>query len=407
MKNLSLKFVVLIIVNLSLLSCDLIKDIFPDKDKYQHETFVADISSDTEFDYLAYAEEDQSFFAVKLRVNSNPELAIFKPNDASEPFPIWFNHDGYPEKMVVKGFIFTFDNFADVSFDMGIVSPEGEVSIVREIPIPEEYLEFIQLKSFTRSDGLRWAGHVFGAVACGASIVASATGTAASAGIAAPAAAALIYIGCGATALAILTEFLPEEIQEFTGLSATALTAFSTTIDCINFINPAGAIACYAGISSLTLNVASVVVETHENEIALATGATGGGYGDIQVTLTWDSNADIDLYVRDPFHEWIWYRHKTSGSGGWLDVDDTDGYGPENIYWGKNIAPAGTYLVYVKHYSGTSANFSVLVQAFGMAKQYSAHINPGQEFYITDFSKDHLKSANMNVTQVQLPIGIK
>ena len=105
MKNLSLKIVAVIMLNLSLMSCELVKDIFTDNDKDQYETFVADISSDNEFDYLAYAEEDQSFYAVKLRANSNPELAIFKTNDSSEPFPIWFNNDGYPEKMVVKGFI--------------------------------------------------------------------------------------------------------------------------------------------------------------------------------------------------------------------------------------------------------------------------------------------------------------
>jgi len=404
MKNLSLKIVAVIMLNLSLMSCELVKDIFTDNDKDQYETFVADISSDNEFDYLAYAEEDQSFYAVKLRANSNPELAIFKTNDSSEPFPIWFNNDGYPEKMVVKGFIFTFDNFSDVSFDMGIVSPEGEVSVVREIPIPSEYQEFIRLKSFSRSDGLRWAGHISGAVACAASIAAGTASMAATFGISTPAAAALIGLGCGATVISVITEFFPEEIQHYTGLPATAVSAFSTSISCID---PSSVIACIAGTASLSLTVAAEVEEEHENDLALAQGVVQGGYGDIQVTLTWDSNADIDLYVMDPTQEWIWYRHKTSASGGWLDVDDTDGYGPENIYWVKNTAPTGTFLVYVDHYAGTSANFSVLVQAFGRVKQYRGHVSPGQEVYITDFSKDHLKSTNLNVTQTQLPIGVK
>ena len=402
MKNLTFKIVAVIILNLFLMSCELIKDIFPDKD--QDLSFVADISTDTEFDYLAYSEVDQSFFAVKLGVNSNPELAIFKPNDASQPFPVWYNQDGYPEKMIVSGFIFTFNNFSDVSFDMGIVSPEGEVMAVREIPIPTEYQEFIRLKSFSRSDGLRWAGHAFGAVACAASIIGGTASLAATFGISAPAAAALIGIGCGATVISMVTELFPEEIQHYTGLPATAVSAFSTTVSCID---PSSVIACLAGITSSTLAVASSVEEEHENELALAQGVIQGGYGDIQVTLTWDSGADIDLYVMDPTQEWIWFIHKTSVSGGWLDVDDTDGYGPENIYWQNNSAPEGTYLVYVKHYSGTSANFSVLVQAFGRVKQFNGYIKSGQEFYITDFSKNHLKSANLNVTQIQTPRGIK
>ena len=404
MKNLSLKIVAVIILNFSLMSCELVKDIFPDKDKDQNETFVADISSETDFDYLAYAEEDQSFLAVKLATNSNPELALFKPNEECEPFPIWFDQEGYPQKMIVEGFIFTFDNFSEVSFDLGIVSPDGEVSVARNITIPDEYKEFIQLKSFTWSDELRWTGHILDVVACGVSIAGGTASMAASFGISTPAAAALITLGCGAMVLDIATEFFPEEIQNITGSSATAISSFTTTLDCLT---PGSALSCFSGIAAEVFGLSGEIVEFHENEIALSEAVLSSGYGDIQVTLTWDSNADIDLYVMDPAQEWIWFGNKTSASCGWLDVDDRDGYGPENIYWQNNTAPAGTFQVYVAHYEGTSANYSILVQAFGRVKQYMGHINPGQEIYITDFSKSHLKSANLNVTQVQLPIGVK
>jgi hypothetical protein len=384
-------------------SCQLVDDIFDGK-KDENVSFVADISSESEFDFLAYAEEDQSFFAVKLRENFNPGLALFKPNEASEPFPIWFDHDGYPEKMVVEGFIFTFGNFTGVTFDMGIVSPEGEVSIVREIPVPEEYQEYLQLKSFNWSDGLRWAGHIAGAVACGASVAGGTAATALTFGISAPAAAVLVGVGCGATVLSIATEFFPEEIQDYTGLSATAVSSFSTTLSCVD---PSSVISCLAGASSIILTGASAAVEENENALALAEGAVQGGYGDIQVTLTWDSTADIDLYVQDPNEEWIWFGKKTSASGGWLDVDDIDGFGPENIFWEKNRAPEGDYLVYVEHYSGGSANYSVLVQAFGRVKQFKGYIGRGESICITDFSKNHLKSGRVNPAKVVLPVGSK
>ncbi len=401
MKNIVVKFVVFLVLSSIITSCQLVEDILPENQEY--ESFVADISENTDFDVLTYAEEDNSFFAVKLNETAILKLAIVKPNDATEPFPIWFSADGYPEKMIIDEFVFSFDNFSEESFDMGIITPDGEVSVVRDILIPEEYQDFNELKSISWSDGLRWAGHITGAVACAASIAAGAAGTASTVGIAAPAAAALITVGCGATALAIATEFFPEEIQEFTGLSATALSTFSTVTTCINFTNPAGAISCFSGLLSATITGASAIVESHQNELALVNRAVEGGYGEIQVTLTWDSSADIDLYVKDPLEELIWFDNKTSASGGRLDIDDTNGYGPENIFWERNSAPSGTYQVFVKHYSGNSANYSILVQAYGRIKQYEGHIERGEDIFITEFSEAHLKSISRWHVYKQLP----
>jgi uncharacterized protein YfaP (DUF2135 family) len=54
------------------------------------------------------------------------------------------------------------------------------------------------------------------------------------------------------------------------------------------------------------------------------------GSGPITVTLTWDIQPDIDLHVFEPnFH--VYYSAK-NGQNGFLDVDDTNGYGPEHYY---------------------------------------------------------------------------
>lgn len=75
--------------------------------------------------------------------------------------------------------------------------------------------------------------------------------------------------------------------------------------------------------------------------------------GVLQFGLSWTTNdTDIDLWVTDPAGEKIYYGHEASASGGYLDRDDVDGYGPENIYWVKDI-PDGTYTVQV-HYYGPS-----------------------------------------------------
>ena len=73
----------------------------------------------------------------------------------------------------------------------------------------------------------------------------------------------------------------------------------------------------------------------------------------MQVTLTWDNDADLDLHVVEPSGEEIWYEHTESATGGFLDVDDVDGEGPENVFWFVG-APSGRYVVRVVHFSGSA-----------------------------------------------------
>lgn len=56
--------------------------------------------------------------------------------------------------------------------------------------------------------------------------------------------------------------------------------------------------------------------------------------GVITVELLWDDQPDLDLHIYEPQinstnHVYYANRH---GISGYLDVDDTDGYGPEHYY---------------------------------------------------------------------------
>ena len=84
--------------------------------------------------------------------------------------------------------------------------------------------------------------------------------------------------------------------------------------------------------------------------------------GVLQIGLSWNTiDTDIDLWVTDPFGEKIYYGNPNSASGGYLDRDDTDGFGPENIYWRSNV-PDGEYTVQVNYFSGTPAtNYEIKV----------------------------------------------
>ena len=47
---------------------------------------------------------------------------------------------------------------------------------------------------------------------------------------------------------------------------------------------------------------------------------------------------DIDLHVKEPKGDHLYFGHRNGRQGGQLDVDNTWGYGPENIYW---LVPSG------------------------------------------------------------------
>lgn len=83
--------------------------------------------------------------------------------------------------------------------------------------------------------------------------------------------------------------------------------------------------------------------------------------GDPQFTLLWDSVADIDLHVVEPGGKEIYWNDRKGRQGGELDVDNTEGYGPENIYWlhqnpngSKDLGPGppGEYRWWVEYYGG-------------------------------------------------------
>lgn len=71
---------------------------------------------------------------------------------------------------------------------------------------------------------------------------------------------------------------------------------------------------------------------------------------DMQVVLSWDTDGtDVDLHVVDPSGEECYYGHRHTKLGGTLDVDDTDGFGPEVFTLAH--AASGRYRVSVKYFS--------------------------------------------------------
>jgi len=86
--------------------------------------------------------------------------------------------------------------------------------------------------------------------------------------------------------------------------------------------------------------------------------------GDPQFTLIWNADGvDLDLHVIEPGGKEIYWEEPKGAKGGELDVDNTKGYGPENIYWlvdsdgpdserVKGPGPPGIYKWFVVYWGG-------------------------------------------------------
>ena len=94
------------------------------------------------------------------------------------------------------------------------------------------------------------------------------------------------------------------------------------------------------------------------------------GTGAIQVSVTWNSNADVDLHVVDPASTEIYWFNSSSPSGGVLDLDSNaacagDNIRNENITWPSATPPSGTYTVRVDLWDAcgaTSTDYVVTVR---------------------------------------------
>lgn len=81
--------------------------------------------------------------------------------------------------------------------------------------------------------------------------------------------------------------------------------------------------------------------------------------GPITATLTWLGIGDVDLHVFEPQGSHVYYG-ATQGADGFLDLDNTSGYGPEHYYTSCTNFAEGTYQFGVNYYSGSVAQTATI-----------------------------------------------
>jgi hypothetical protein len=122
--------------------------------------------------------------------------------------------------------------------------------------------------------------------------------------------------------------------------------------------------------------------------------------GAVQITVGWNSGADLDLYVTDPSGSTLFYneKHKRSRIGGHLDHDargdcrkEQQNPRIENAYW-PAPAKTGTYKVELQYFSPcaqtapTEATLSVVVDR-ELLGSYRFRLEPEQRVEALTFVK--------------------
>ena len=126
-------------------------------------------------------------------------------------------------------------------------------------------------------------------------------------------------------------------------------------------------------------------------------GENGGqGTNDTRVTLTWDNNVDLDLWIIEPSGERIFYNNPISSTtGGHLESGDKNDHGPENIFWSSERIKAGLYTVKVDRFSGSApANYTVNIYANNSNSVYTGTIYADQTHTIATYKIGGIYSVN-------------
>jgi hypothetical protein len=248
----------------------------PEKPK---DIYIFDVAAQSDWNYWVVGKGGENYF-IKLE-NSLPSIICYKPTKESPGYSIFLDKDGIPNKAVIEGHIFLFSNYKKNLMDIAAVLPNGEISVFRDVSIDFDLtsgFNNISTKgSASNSDLIRWTGRALGVAACGIGFVAAYP----TAGLS----LTLAYIGCGATAVGIVSEILPQNLKLITGLSSTTVGFVSTAVGCLSSVNDLG-MSCILGIASKEATIASVAAKDIENKNAQINSATSQLTTGLKVTTS-------------------------------------------------------------------------------------------------------------------------
>ncbi|MGE4569080.1 MAG: YfaP family protein [Bacteroidales bacterium] len=351
---------------------------------------VVDMSGSSDWDYWVTGPTDNYLLQTEEGL---PRYAIYRSDAADKEYTVYFGEEGELDKIVVDGYTFVVRNFNGSQVDVGMLDPDGDIQIFREVETGYDWSETAPAPRSALRTGLtgvaliQWVGMVLEGVPCIFSHVAALLDGTPLASITtwqcgSPFASLSSNLPAGYTIIASLSQF----VGRYDLTAITTACSGQTPTECINN---------YAIDALEWLSDDNLWLTNHADQLQSINAVMAYGYGDVQVTLTWNNGADLDLYVTDPNGDELWYDNMSIASGGELDVDDINGYGPENIFWPDGEAPDGLYQVSVHHYvwenqpeRPTSANYTVVVTAFGRTQQFTGTVAQGETDAVINFNEN-------------------
>ena len=125
-------------------------------------------------------------------------------------------------------------------------------------------------------------------------------------------------------------------------------------------------------------------------------------FSDVQVTVSWDTDADLDLHVADPNGHEVYFGADEVESGGVLfptsDLCEPDNYRNERIAWTEGTPPPGRYEVRLSHYRSCGAeetNYVVSVYNHGTVTTFTGTF--------TGDGEDNARGTGVVITTFHVP----
>ena len=87
---------------------------------------------------------------------------------------------------------------------------------------------------------------------------------------------------------------------------------------------------------------------------------------DLDVTLTWNSLADLDLHIIEPNGNHVYWDRRSGLTTRFEGLDNTTGFGPETISIAINGAALGVYQIFIVHYRGVYPTTATIAVTLGV-----------------------------------------
>lgn len=297
-------------------------------------------------------------------------------NDKAK-FVVNFDNEGMPKNIISDDFTIVLGKYEDNKFNAVIITKEGQTHLFEHVESSinwNDYKNGLSSLRQTRASAhpiLKNVNIALGAISLGLGIVAAGPEIAVG---------SVVLLAIGEVGLIYNIEEAIGVITPSNGaaITSTVISHYANLASCAAVgTNWAALGSCLTGLANNVTAIADLIFNSNKEDIALGEGSLISGNGEIKITLTWDNYADIDLHCVDPSGFHIYYRDKTSPTGGFLDYDNTQAYGPENIFFSP--APEGAYHVYLHYYAENngirSVNYKVAIFNNGIGKTYEGTIS--------------------------------